>query len=153
MSNSKTRSLALPVSTQVLTLVIGLSIGLIFGLGLVVSGMSNPAKVRNFLDVFGAWDPSLAFVMGGAIAVGVPGFWMIQRRLKPLLTESFELPTNCGVIDRKILPGAAAFGFGWALTGICPGPALTLLAGNGLVAVGFVGMMLLGMLVGRIIKA
>ncbi len=153
MSNSTSRRLASPASAHVLSLAIGLSIGLVFGIGLIVSGMSNPAKVRNFLDIFGAWDPSLAFVMGGAIAVGVPGFWFIQRRLKPVLTESFELPTNCGVVDRKILPGAAAFGFGWALTGICPGPALTLLAGNGLLAVGFVVMMLLGMLVGRVIKA
>lgn len=140
-------------TAQVLTLTLGLALGLIFGLGLIVSGMSNPAKVRNFLDVFGAWDPSLAFVMGGAIAVGIPGFWLVQRRLKPMLSESFELPTNCGVIDRKILPGAAAFGLGWALTGICPGPALTLLAGNGLTAVGFVAMMLAGMFVGRLMKS
>lgn len=141
-----------PASSQALTLALGLAVGLVFGLGLIISGMSNPAKVRNFLDIFGPWDPSLAFVMGGAIAVGVPGFWFVQRRLKPLLTESFELPTNCGVIDRKILPGAAAFGMGWALTGICPGPALTLLAGNGLLAFGFLGMMLAGMFVGRLMK-
>jgi uncharacterized membrane protein YedE/YeeE len=146
-------TLSSQTKAQALTLVIGLAIGLVFGLGLIVSGMSNPAKVRNFLDIFGSWDPSLAFVMGGAIAVGILGFWFIQRRLKPVLTGSFELPTNCGVIDRKILPGAAAFGLGWALTGICPGPALTLLAGNGLLAVGFVAMMLAGMFVGRLMKS
>ena len=102
----------------------GLIAGIIFGLGLIVSGMANPAKVQNFLDVFGTWDPSLAFVMGGAIAVAAPGFKLVGLRARPFFAEVFHLPTRTD-FDARLLSGAALFGIGWGLGGFCPGPALT----------------------------
>lgn len=101
--------------------------GLVFGLGLILSGMGNPAKVQNFLDFFGTWDPSLAFVMGGAIGVGLIAFAWAKRRSVSLLGEPMQLPTATAV-DRKLLTGAAMFGAGWGLAGFCPGPALMNLA-------------------------
>ena len=101
--------------------------GLVFGLGLILSGMGNPAKVQNFLDFFGTWDPSLAFVMGGAIGVGLIAFAWAKRRSVSLLGEPMQLPTST-VIDHKLLTGSALFGIGWGLAGFCPGPALMNLA-------------------------
>lgn len=101
--------------------------GLIFGLGLLLSGMGNPAKVQNFLDFFGQWDPSLALVMGGAIAVGLIAFTWAKRQKTALLGEPMQLP-NSTTIDRKLLTGSALFGIGWGLAGFCPGPALMNLA-------------------------
>jgi uncharacterized membrane protein YedE/YeeE len=98
--------------------------GALFGVGLAVSGMTQPAKVVAFLDVFGAWDPSLAFVMGGAIAVYMPLYRRVARMRSPILGSIFSLPTRKD-IDAKLLIGAALFGVGWALGGFCPGPALT----------------------------
>ncbi len=101
--------------------------GLVFGIGLIVSGMANPAKVLNFLDVFGTWDPSLAFVMGGAIAVTAPGFaWLFRSRQTPYFDSTFRVPTR-NDLEPKLLTGAAIFGIGWGLGGFCPGPALTAL--------------------------
>jgi hypothetical protein len=97
--------------------------GLLFGLGLLISGMADPAKVQNFLDVFGTWDPSLAFVMAGAVAVTFVGYRAAFRQPAPLLTERFHLPT-AAAIDRRVVWGAAVFGIGWGLTGFCPGPAI-----------------------------
>ena len=97
--------------------------GLVFGLGLILSGMGNPAKVQNFLDFFGQWDPSLALVMGGAIAVGLIAFSWAKRRKTALLGDAMQLPTGT-VIDRQLLSGSALFGIGWGLAGFCPGPAL-----------------------------
>ncbi|UXY14435.1 YeeE/YedE family protein [Chitiniphilus purpureus] len=100
--------------------------GLLFGLGLIVSGMADPAKVLGFLDLAGAWDPSLALVMAGAVAVGLLGFSLANRRKRTLFTgEPLHLP-GAGRIDRRILLGSAAFGTGWGLAGICPGPALVI---------------------------
>ena len=99
--------------------------GVIFGLGLILSGMANPAKVLNFLDIVGTWDPSLAFVMGGAVLVTAPGFALLRRmRDKPIFAETFQFPTKSD-IDPKLLIGAVMFGVGWGLGGFCPGPALT----------------------------
>lgn len=128
-----------------------LAFGLLFGLGLIISDMVNPAKVLNFLDLFGTWDPSLAFVMGGAIAVGLPGFWLLQKmRDKPLLAESFAMPTRKD-IDKRLLLGTAFFGIGWGLGGFCPGPALTalpLFQTNGMI---FVVAMIAGMMGAKVI--
>lgn len=97
--------------------------GLLFGFGLAASEMINPARVLGFLDISKIWDPSLMFVMGGALAVTLPSFWLILKRPKPLFAETFELPLSFG-IDRRLLIGASLFGAGWGLSGLCPGPAL-----------------------------
>ncbi len=101
--------------------------GLIFGAGLIVGGMTQPSKVIGFLDIAGAWDPSLAFVMGGAIGVFLPLFRLIQKRRAPVYALRFTLPTRRDV-DAPLLLGAALFGVGWGLVGYCPGPAFTTLA-------------------------
>jgi len=118
--------------------------GLLFGFGLLLSGMADPAKVQNFLDLFGTWDPSLAFVMGGAIAVTMPGFWLVIRRNKPFFNDVFHLPSRTD-LDARLITGAAIFGVGWGLGGCCPGlsmSALALAAGGTLI---FVATMLTGM--------
>ncbi|MDI1348151.1 YeeE/YedE family protein [Aquabacterium sp.] len=111
--------------------VIALGCGLLFGLGLTLSGMSDPLTVQAFLDVAGDWNPSLAFVMGGAVVVSLLGFqWLLKRRQAPVCGTVFHVPQN-KAIDARLLRGAALFGIGWGLSGYCPGPALTsLLAGN-----------------------
>jgi uncharacterized membrane protein YedE/YeeE len=119
--------------------------GLIFGIGLLVSGMTEPQKVLGFLDVFGAWDATLAFVMAGAVAVAGIGFAFARRRSAPLLAPSFGWPSRSD-IDTPLLAGSALFGVGWGLAGICPGPALVNLAGLSAPIVVFVFAMLLGML-------
>ena len=117
--------------------------GAIFGLGLAVSGMTNPDKVLNFLDVAGQWDPSLALVMGAALAVSMPGFAWLRRRGCTL--DGGALPAQPGTrIDRRLLIGSALFGIGWGLAGYCPGPALANLAHGGADAVIFVVAMLVG---------
>ena len=118
--------------------------GLLFGFGLLLSGMADPAKVQNFLDLFGTWDPSLAFVMGGAIAVTMPGFWLVIRRNKPFFNDVFHLPSRTD-LDARLITGAAIFGVGWGLGGFCPGPAMTALplAAEGTLI--FVATMLTGM--------
>lgn len=100
-----------------------LLIGLLFGLGLIVSGMVNPNKVLGFLDIFGAWDPSLAFVMGGAVVVTFFGFRWIGRAGKPWFDLTYRFP-SFSHIDRKLIVGSILFGIGWGLVGLCPGPAL-----------------------------
>ncbi|HEX2181672.1 MAG TPA: YeeE/YedE family protein [Rubrobacteraceae bacterium] len=120
--------------------------GAIFGLGLAVSGMMNPAKVIGFLDVAGDWDPTLAFVMGGALLVTVPAFRIIPRRQRPVLADGFDLPRKSAV-DARLVGGAALFGVGWGLVGFCPGPAVAALA-TGLTPVFvFVAAMISGMAV------
>ena len=117
--------------------------GLIFGTGLILSGMANPIKVQNFLDFFGSWDPSLALVMGGAILVTMPGFWLVQKRKTPFFNNVFNLPTRTD-FDFRLLAGATIFGVGWGLGGFCPGPAVTSLplAAKGTLV--FVPAMLIG---------
>jgi uncharacterized membrane protein YedE/YeeE len=118
--------------------------GLIFGTGLILSGMANPIKVQNFLDFFGSWDPSLALVMGGAILVTMPGFWLVQKRKAPFFNNVFHLPTKTD-FDFRLLAGATIFGVGWGLGGFCPGPAVTSLSLAAKGTLVFVPAMLIGM--------
>ncbi|MEL6362285.1 MAG: DUF6691 family protein [Pseudomonadota bacterium] len=104
-------------------LVFALLAGLVFGTGIAISGMMDPAKVLNFFDVAGAWDPSLAFVMGGALVVTFIGYRLAWRRKAPLFDEQFQLPRST-VIDRKLIGGSALFGVGWGIAGFCPGAAI-----------------------------
>jgi hypothetical protein len=128
------------------------AIGLVFGLGLVLSGMSNPAKVLNFLDVggipAGTWDASLAFVMAGAIAVTFVGFSRVLRLPRPFFADRFYLPTRSD-LDPRIIAGPAIFGVGWGLAGFCPGPALTALGFGSTSAFIFVAAMCAGMVLAR----
>ena len=118
--------------------------GLVFGLGLIVSGMSNPAKVLGFLDLAGAWDPSLALVMAGAIAVGAVAFAFADKRTVSLLGEPMQLPA-ARHIDRRLVGGAVVFGIGWGIAGFCPGPAIVALGLGQVKALVFVVAMLAGM--------
>lgn len=118
--------------------------GLVFGLGLLLSGMADPAKVLGFLDLAGAWDPSLMFVMGGAVGVGAVAFAAARRRERSLLGEPMQVPTKTG-IDRRLVAGALLFGAGWGLAGFCPGPAIVALELGEAGAVVFVAAMLAGM--------
>jgi uncharacterized protein len=120
--------------------------GLLFGVGLMVSGMANPAKVLAFLDLAGRWDPSLALVMGGALAVGALAFRLARRRQRSLLGLPMQLPGIKGVTPRLLL-GSAAFGTGWGLAGFCPGPALVALGAGYPKAWAFVAAMVAGMAV------
>ncbi|MGH6761985.1 MAG: DUF6691 family protein [Phyllobacterium sp.] len=127
-----------------MSFLINLGLGLLFGIGLIVSGMANPAKVLNFLDLTGTWDPSLAFVMGGAVLVTFFGFRIVHQRSSPVFGTAFQLPTRSD-IDTRLIIGPALFGIGWGLGGFCPGPALT---GLGLAtsgALAFVPAMFAGM--------
>jgi hypothetical protein len=125
---------------------------LLFGLGLVVSGLANPAKVQNFLNIAGAWDPSLAFTMATAILLTGLGYVFVFKRGRPVLADTFQLPTAIK-IDLKLVSGAALFGVGWGLVGYCPGPAIVALPlGNVSTAI-FVAAMLAGMLAARILPS
>lgn len=119
--------------------------GLVFGLGLLASGMTEPLKVKGFLDLFGAWDPSLALVMGGAIAVGVLAFARARGRELSWTGSHMEIPSNT-TIDARLLLGGALFGAGWGLAGYCPGPALVAAGSGSAPAAVFVAAMLAGML-------
>ena len=122
--------------------------GLIFGIGLILSRMADPAKVLNFLDITGNWDPSLAFVMIGAIAVGLVGFYLARKRPASLLDTPIQLPTATR-IDKRLVLGCSLFGTGWGLAGICPGPAIVTLSAGMAPALIFVISMLFGMMLYR----
>lgn len=131
-----------------MSFIVNLLLGLLFGIGLVVSGMADPAKVLNFLDLAGTWDPSLAFVMGGAVIVAFFGYRFVLKRPHPLMAPDFQLPARTA-IDKRLLVGPAIFGLGWGLAGFCPGPALT---SFGLAEIGtliFVPAMFVGMLAAK----
>ncbi|MBW3551545.1 MAG: YeeE/YedE family protein [Proteobacteria bacterium] len=125
--------------------------GLLFGAGLALSGMVNPAKVLNFLDVAGTFDPTLLFVLGGAVATTTGLFRFVLRRGQPVLAETFQL-SNLQQIDRRLLGGAALFGIGWGIAGYCPGPALAGLGIGSVEALGFVPAMLAGILLHRTVN-
>ena len=121
------------------------AVGLIFGMGLMLSGMTDPGKVIGFLDLFGSWDPSLALVMGGAILVGFFAFTIAKKRTTTFLGGVLRFPTNMD-IDKKLVVGSLLFGTGWGLAGFCPGPALVSMADGQPKALVFVLAMLVGML-------
>ena len=126
-------------------------IGLVFGLGISISGMGNPAKVVNFFDVAGTWDPSLAFVMAGALAITFIGYRLVLARPRPLQEDRFYLPTS-RVIDARLLGGAVIFGIGWGISGFCPGGALPVIGTFNADVLIFTAAMLAGILAARQIQ-
>lgn len=118
-------------------LAVSLVSGAVFGAGLAISGMTRPEKVRGFLDFLGQWDPSLAFVMGGAVLVHMAAFWLITKRRSPVFAARFGIPTRRD-IDARLVVGAALFGIGWGLGGFCPGPGITSLLGGAPPVIAFV---------------
>ncbi|MBE01829.1 YeeE/YedE family protein [uncultured Marinobacter sp.] len=125
--------------------------GLLFGLGLIVSGMANPEKVLGFLDIAGLWDPSLAFVMGGAIIVGIVAFTVARRRTLSFLGSSMKVPSH-NHIDKRLVLGSLVFGVGWGIAGFCPGPGLVALGAGEAKAAVFVASMVAGMAIFEIIE-
>lgn len=127
------------------------AIGLVFGLGISISGMANPAKVINFFDIAGTWDPSLVFVMGGALVVTFFGYRLVFRRPAPVLDVRFHLPT-ASRLDARLLGGAAVFGVGWGIAGFCPGGALPALGTGRAEVFVFVAALIAGILLARAIQ-
>lgn len=125
--------------------------GVIFGAGLAISGMLDPSKVAGFLDLFGVWDPSLAFVMGGGVVINAIGMMVVMKRKKPLFSDTFKLPV-INAIDRPLIIGAVLFGIGWGISGLCPGPAVASALLNPADGIGFVVFMVAGLTLGRVIK-
>jgi len=134
---------------EILTILSAGVFGLLFGLGLITSHMTDPAVVVGFLDVAGDWDPTLAFVMIGGIAVAAPAFFIARRGEQALLGEAFSLPNRLR-IDRPLTLGSAIFGLGWGLAGICPGPGITLLGSGDIGAMVFVPATIAGMFLARL---
>ena len=126
--------------------IIGLLAGLLFGIGLLISGMTDPVKVQGFLDVFGTWDISLALVMGGGLIVAIVGVQLAKRQQTSWIGTSIDMPSKT-VINKKLLIGAMLFGIGWGLVGICPGPGIVLLGTGQWQAYVFIPAMIIGMLV------
>ncbi|MBE0453699.1 DUF6691 family protein [Roseovarius autotrophicus] len=127
-------------------------VGLIFGLGIAVSGMINPAKVLNFFDIAGTWDPSLAFVMGGALITTFIGYRFVLRRPAPVIEAKFLLPTRRD-IDARLVGGSAVFGLGWGIAGFCPGAALPALGSGKWEVMVFVAALIAGIWVARIAQS
>lgn len=127
------------------------AIGLVFGSGIAISGMANPAKVLNFFDIFGTWDPSLALVMAAALTVTAIGYRFVLKRSKPILEPKFHVPGN-RKLDMPLIAGSAAFGIGWGITGFCPGGAIPALGLGEPSAWIFVGSMLAGIAAARTIR-
>lgn len=134
------------------TILLALLIGLVFGAGIALSGMANPAKVLNFFDLAGDWDPSLAFVMGGALLVAVPGYRLVLRRERPLCDTRFHLPASRR-IDLPLVGGSALFGVGWGMSGFCPGGVVPALGLGESSAFAFTGAMLAGIVLAGSLRA
>jgi uncharacterized membrane protein YedE/YeeE len=126
-------------------------VGLLFGLGLLLSGMTDPAKVLGFLDLFGQWDPSLAFVMGGAIAVGFFAFALARKRTTNFLGGALHMPKSRD-IDKRLVLGGLTFGAGWGLAGFCPGPGIVSMASGEVKAAVFVAAMVVGMVIYELVE-
>jgi uncharacterized membrane protein YedE/YeeE len=133
-------------------LLISYLIGLVFGVGISVSGMANPAKVLNFFDVTGTWDPSLAFVMGGALIVTFIGYRFVLKRPAPMLAARFQLPTRRD-LDLPLIAGSAVFGIGWGIAGFCPGGALPALGTGRIEVFIFIAALLLGVFAAKMLQA
>lgn len=127
-------------------------VGLIFGVGITISGMANPAKVLNFFDIAGAWDPSLIFVMGGALLTAFIGYRLVFRRPAPLLEDRFQIPTS-RIIDARLVGGAAVFGIGWGIAGFCPGGALPALGTARWEVFAFTAALITGIFVARALQS
>lgn len=134
-----------------MNILIALITGLIFGIGLIISGMTNPKKVMDFLDITGQWDPSLAFVMIGAIAVTSIAFVIAKQRSKPICSTEFQIPSN-RTIDKRLVGGSLVFGIGWGIAGICPGPAFVLVGTGSTEGVLFLISLLIGMFIFELIE-
>ena len=132
-------------------IILALLVGLVFGIGLILSGMTDPSKVIGFLDLAGRWDPSLGFVMGGAILVGLVAFQFAAGRDRSLLGDAMRLPTATH-IDRRLVLGGLAFGAGWGLAGYCPGPALASLASGASKPLIFAAAMAVGMVIFELLE-
>ncbi len=132
-------------------LILSYIIGLIFGIGISISGMANPAKVLNFFDIAGSWDPSLAFVMGGALIVTFIGYRVVLKRPAPMMDSGFHLPTRKD-LDLRLIGGSALFGVGWGIAGFCPGGALPALGTGRSEVLIFVGALVVGILVGKLLQ-
>lgn len=128
-----------------------LLVGLVFGVGIAISGMINPAKVLNFFDIAGTWDPSLIFVMGGALLTTFIGYRLVLKRPGPIVEAEFKLPTN-RVIDARLIGGSAIFGLGWGIAGFCPGAAVPALGSGRYEVVAFVAALLAGLWVAKTIQ-
>jgi len=124
--------------------------GILFGAGLAIGGMLDPSKVAGFLDIFGIWDPSLAFVMGGGVIVSGLGYFLAMGRSKPVFADTFLLPLS-QAIDRPLVIGSALFGIGWGISGLCPGPAVASALLNPGEGIGFVAFMIAGLSLGRVL--
>ncbi|MDC0649568.1 YeeE/YedE family protein [Alphaproteobacteria bacterium] len=131
-------------------LITALIIGAVFGIGLAIAGMLNPIKVVGFLDVFGDWDPSLAFVMSGGALVNAIGHRFVMKRKAPIQCATFSMPTSTN-IDKPLVIGSVIFGVGWGLAGLCPGPVVASLLLNGQAMLPFFGLLIAGLLVGQIV--
>ncbi|NYS62397.1 DUF6691 family protein [Vreelandella salicampi] len=131
-------------------MVMGYIAGLLFGLGLAISGMTDPARVLGFLDIAGAWDPTLMFVLGGAVVTSFIGYRLVFKRSGPLFGERFQLPTKKD-LDAKLLGGAALFGIGWGLSGYCPGPAIASVSGLTIPLAAMLIAMVVGWFAARIV--
>ncbi len=132
-------------------IIISYLIGLIFGVGISISGMANPAKVLNFFDIAGAWDPSLAFVMGGALAVTFVGYRVVLRRPAPIMGDRFQIPTKRD-FDLPLIGGSALFGVGWGIAGFCPGGALPALGTGRTEVFVFVAALIAGIIAAKFIQ-
>lgn len=133
-------------------LIISYLTGLVFGIGISISGMANPAKVLNFFDIAGTWDPSLAFVMGGALIVTFIGYRFVLKRPSPALVDTFQLPTRRD-LDLPLIGGSAVFGIGWGIAGFCPGGALPALGTGNMNVFIFTAAMLAGIIGAKILQA
>ena len=131
-------------------LITALIIGAVFGIGLAIAGMLNPSKVVGFLNVFGDWDPSLAFVMGGGVLVNAIGHRFVIKRKAPIQCAAFSMPTSTN-IDKPLVIGSVFFGVGWGLAGLCPGPVVASLLLSGQAMLPFFGLLITGLLVGQIV--